>query len=612
MNGPALSTVLRTVTIFLLLVGATWLSFQPISRFFTDRLIVENGSTLRLVQSGLSGTLKRFAPLPEVLADRVDVKLLLRTPETVPLAEQVGSRLAEIARMTGASDIYVMDRNGLTIASSNARDAVSFLGKNFSYRPYFTEALEGRAARYFALGTTSGKRGYYFSAPVRDGDRITGAIAIKIGVERLEANWRNADTRVMVSDTAGIIFMASAPDWHFLTLDPLDADAIDTIRQARRYPIERLSTTPLRRREAGSPGVSFLEVEANEETRTFLANAAFMADADWTVHVLVPRSRATGNSLLVTALVFLLLSILMLISGLIWQRRTQLIQRLALQRQTQEDLEARVALRTADLHDANTRLKAEIDERVRAEAQLRSTQKELVQAGKLAALGQMSAALSHELNQPLAAIKSFADNARAYLKRGKTEKTDANIGRISEMTDRMSELAGHLRNFARKPKEKFDFIRVSEVLEATQTIMSARLRREGAMLSVEPFDPDLQVRGGLVRLQQVMVNLVGNALDSLSGHSDRRIDIAVSAREDRVFITVRDRGPGIAPAILPQIFDPFFTTKDVNEGLGLGLSISFNIVQDFGGTLTVHNHPDGGAVFTVDLVEAGVLGKAAE
>ena len=213
-------------------------------------------------------------------------------------------------------------------------------------------------------------------------------------------------------------------------------------------------------------------------------------------------------------------------------------------------------------------LRIEIEERRAAEGRLRQTQAELVQAGKLAALGQMSAALSHEINQPLAAIKSYADNAATYLDRDCSAEARGNIETISSMADRVAAIAGHLRNFARRPKEHAGPVELLPIIDAAIDLMEPRLRATGTSVVYRPPTEPLWVIGGQVRLQQVIVNLLSNAVDAMEGQTARRIEVQLLTGTN-IRLTVCDHGPGFAQETLPQVFDPFFTTKPPGKGLGL-------------------------------------------
>jgi two-component system C4-dicarboxylate transport sensor histidine kinase DctB len=327
-----------------------------------------------------------------------------------------------------------------------------------------------------------------------------------------------------------------------------------------------------------------------------------LEDVGWRVSILVPAGPAKAQAW-TTMLVFVLCVLFIgLIVMIVLQRRARILERLDAQRQLQDLLERRVAERTADLNAANAALRVEVDERKAAETRLRKTQNELIQAGKLAALGQMSAALSHEINQPLAAVKSYADNATAFLDRDRLPEARENVTRISNMADRMAAICGHLRNFARRPQEDIGPVEVVHAIDDALALMEARFNKAGARITYEPAASPVWVMGGQLRLQQVIVNLLNNALDAMEGQSEPAIEIAVErAGDHRVLIHVRDEGKGLDAPTLAQLFDPFFTTKSPGKGLGLGLSISYNIVEDFGGRLRASNRQAGGSEFSIEL-----------
>jgi two-component system C4-dicarboxylate transport sensor histidine kinase DctB len=224
----------------------------------------------------------------------------------------------------------------------------------------------------------------------------------------------------------------------------------------------------------------------------------------------------------------------------------------------------------------------------------------------------MSAALSHEINQPLAAARNYADSAAVLIDRGDTARARENVGQIVTLIDRMAAIARHLRSVARKPETPLKDISLSQAIDEALATVAPRLAAACATVTVAVPDDIPAVRCGPVRLQQVLVNVLSNAADAVDDRPDRRIEVAAKAGSGRVLLTVRDHGPGVAPAIADRIFDPFFTTKRVGSGLGLGLSISYNIMKDFGGDLRVANHPQGGAVFTVDLQASPAVSVAAQ
>jgi two-component system C4-dicarboxylate transport sensor histidine kinase DctB len=264
-------------------------------------------------------------------------------------------------------------------------------------------------------------------------------------------------------------------------------------------------------------------------------------------------------------------------------------------------LERRVRDRTAELQALNADLRREVAERTAAEQQLQKAQDDLVQAGKLSALGQMSAGISHELNQPLTAIRSFAENAQGYLDLGRPEMAAQNLGRISELARRMGRIIRNLRAFARQENEPPTDVDIVGVVDAVLEIVTPRAVQEGVELIWEQPALPMIVRGGEVRLQQVILNLVTNGMDAMEASERKRVTITLGHKAGRTTVSVRDTGPGIAEP--EKIFDPFYTTKAIGaaEGMGLGLSLSYGLVQSFGGAIQGRNHPKGGAVFTVEL-----------
>lgn len=243
----------------------------------------------------------------------------------------------------------------------------------------------------------------------------------------------------------------------------------------------------------------------------------------------------------------------------------------------------------------------ELGELARALAVFRQTRDDLIQAAKLAALGQMAAGLSHELNQPLAAIRSHAYNSALLLERGRPEEARKAIGRIQALTTRAADLIAHLRRFARKPGVVLNPVSVGDVVETALSLFEPRFAAERVTLTRELPAGRLHVHAEEIRLEQVLVNLIANALDAVTGMEDAAIAIGARRSGHKVEIWVADSGPGIDRSHLERIFDPFFTTKPVGSGLGLGLSLSYNIIKDLGGTLAVAETGPGGTRFLITL-----------
>lgn len=597
--------ILPIVVVFIILQGGALLT-----RSYMDDASLQAGTTLRLAVAALGGHLSRYEPLPALIADHDDIEALLQSPSDPGLRRTANQYLKEINGLLESSDIYVMTPDGNTVAASNYEVPGTFVGQNFDYRPYFKEAIAGRQARFYALGTTSLKRGYYFSSPVEAGGAILGVIVFKVDIDTIEASWRGGEYEIFVADPEGIIFMTGNEAWLYNGILPLDAPRLARTQASRRYAEAELKPLPVS--ESVYHGQHLMRIASTGSTREYLQLSQYMPEADWTVNVLLDTAsvRAQARTTLIAILLFICLAGLGL--AVLWQRRARVVERLRLQEEARNELERRVEERTADLARVNEQIELEVAERRLTEQELRKTQADLIQAGKLAGLGQMSAALSHEFNQPLAAAKTYADSAALLIDRGRVPEAQDNVRRISALIDRMASISRHLRNFARKPNEKLGAVPLSEVIADTMEIVTPRLKAAAADLEVTLEDEAFVVRAGPVRLQQVLVNIISNAADAVEGLDERRIRLSARREDDRVVIEVRDPGPGVSAAIADRIFDPFFTTKGVGKGLGLGLSISYNIIKDFGGSLSVTNHAGGGAVFRIVLDVASHAGEAAE
>ena len=598
------------VLVGLVCLGLTLAVARVATRGYLSEAQARAESTLRQTANALEGHLRRFEALPELLADAPEMRDLVTGPDDPARRMAMNRWLKAKNGVVQSSDLYVMDLAGDTLAASNFDRADSFVGQNFAYRPYFLDAAAGGKGRFFALGTTSGVRGYYFGAPIRDAQgQVAGVVALKIGIDDIEASWRTWEYRIIVSDPEGIIFMSTDPGWRYRGLLPLTEARLARTEASRRYAEVRLDELEVRRgSEAGFDLMRLVAEDGREHE--YLATAQDMPGAGWTVHVLLDTASLRAQARLAVAAFVLLLAVALSLAVVVVQRRARLAERIAMQAAAQVELERQVEERTADLMRVNRQIEMEVAERRLTEQELRQTQADLVQAGKLAALGQMSAALSHEINQPLAAARNYADSAALLIDRGDGARARENIGQILSLIDRMAAIARHLRHVARKPDEVLKVLSLPAVLDEAMVVAGARLEAAGVEVVADLPAALPPVKGGPVRLQQVLVNVLSNAADAMEGAALRRIEVSARGDGGRVILSVRDHGPGVPPAIADRIFDPFFTTKTVGAGLGLGLSISYNIMKDFGGDLRVANHPEGGAVFDI-VLQAATAGQLA-
>ncbi|HEV8033494.1 sensor histidine kinase [Yoonia sp.] len=590
LTRPRIFGLIAVIATLLALAGSV--SFPALERHYMRQQAETDAVPLQLAVEGLRAAVDRYAPLPALIAERSLLIDLLNRPDDAALVAAVNEDLRQTAATVRASDVYLMDISGLTIAAASYRERGSFLGRNFNYQTYFNQALNGALSSFSVYGTTTGERGYFYAAPVEDGERIVGVLAVKFNISAFESIWRGANSEFMIADRNDFVFMASRPDWHFRAMRPLSDATLRLIAQNLQYPIDRIELLPITVQPLDE-GARLVTIEGTTR-ETYILTSQHLSDLDWTMSSLSPPGPATLAAL--RTLLIAGLTGLLLLGALLAYLLKQARQTEAFARETEAKrlLEAAVAERTTDLEAAL--------------GDLRQTQTDLIQAGKLSALGQMSAALSHEFNQPLAAVKAYADNAGAFLARGQVAEATDNITRISKMADRMATISAHLRNFARRPQQATGPLLLNAVVQDALAVIEMRLASEGGEIAYTPPKSEIWVIGGHVRLQQVIVNLINNALDAMEGQPKRVVDLRI----DNTSLQVRDTGPGIEHDAIANIFDPFFTTKAPGKGLGLGLSISFNIVSDFGGTLSAANHPDGGAIFTVTLQPATPMEVAAQ
>lgn len=570
----------------LLLAPLLWPLQQLAERYYRDELIEQNRQTLDLYVANLLGTLRRFEVLPPILGNLPDLRGALLQPGDAVALDKANLLLKRVREQTGADVIYLLDAAGDTRAASNHDQPDSFIGRNFTFRPYYQAASEGRLGRFFGLGTTSGKRGYYFAAGVREGDKRLGVLVVKVDLDYTERLWGQTPEQLLVTDSNGVVILTSNPDWRFHASRPLSTQELTRIAADQPYPTRQ--PKPLRL-----------------DTQAWLMQSRELAETGWTVSILAPRSQVERPVQNVLAIGAASLLALLALLGLLLQRRRHYIERIALDARAKRELEIRVLERTRDLETLNDRLKDEVLEREQAQQELLRTQDELVQASKLTALGTMSASISHELNQPLAAIRSYADNAGVLLDHQRTDEARGNLKQISELTGRMASIIAHLRAFARRDRHAPESVALQPALDDALALLAKRRRALDVELIRDLPEATLWVQAGETRLRQVLGNLLANALDALSEKAPpRRLWLSAESTPAGVNLILRDNGPGFSAQALEHAREPFFTTKTSTQGLGLGLAICETLMRALGGELLLANHPDGGAQITVQLRHA--------
>ncbi|MBK4735430.1 sensor histidine kinase [Noviherbaspirillum pedocola] len=597
---------------FVLLVGAAGVTtYRASITAGTAELEATGRHRLDLYVASLEREIDKYAYFPTTLGLERDVLALLEAPSATR-AEAVNRYLERLSERAGTFSIYILDSAGRVVASSNWRRPDNFIGEDLSFRPYFRQAMTQGSGRFFGIGTTRGEPGYYLSSALVDGAQTLGVAVVKVGLDQLENSWTTAEAPALVSDENGVVILTSVPEWKFTTLRPLDEaarNALDRSLQYNRRTLRPLAMRTLATLAGGAQQVRLSDPDAHAPSAfpragVYLAQSRPLPGTPWQVTVFSPQRELRAMAANRAALAGVGAAFLFLLGLMLEQRRRHLRDRLAAQAALQrahDELERKVVERTTDLSSANALLQREVLDRTAAERTLRAAQDELVQAGKLAVIGQMAAGIAHELNQPLAALRTLSGNARKFLARGMQDTASANLERIDELVDRMGQLTAQLKSFARKSSGQPRAVLLRRALDNALFLLEQRLRQAHIVPCIDLPQDAVQLWCDPNRLEQILVNLVSNALDAMEGSQEPFLEIGARLREHRAEIWVRDRGPGISADAAAHLFEPFFTTKDAVNGLGLGLAISAGIAADFNGSLAGANHPDGGAVFTLTL-----------
>lgn len=580
-----------------ILTGLIWLSYRISWNSGIEQLHASNRQQLDQFMGHLEARLARFEFIPQLIAKNQLLVDVLNNPESGPRIDIANYFLQEINTIIGASDSYLMNEQGLTLAASNWQSERPFVGNNFSFRPYFTQAMEGKLGRYFALGTTSRKRGYYFSYPITYAARHIGAIVVKMDLTNIEQHWSGRKIQFIVSDSDGVIFITTQPDWLFSSIKPISDETRQLIRLSQRYHDIGIKELDFYVTQTFSQDSKIINFNPQQKTayREYLNLQQLMPTAGWSVMILAPLNEIRKNSI-TTAMVLLLILVLVgLTFYLARQRHKRRLEKEKFQMEAQKKLEHEVSVRTADLRH-------EVEEHKHTEKILRDTQGELIQTAKLAVLGQMSASISHELNNPLAAIRSYADNARQFLTLDKNQQVDENLERIARLTEHMGKISSQLKVFARKSAGHLETINIQPVIQSAIELVGPQYKHSSIGINTSLIQPELQARADVIQLEQVLINLINNAMNAMEEQQQGEITIRTYHQGESIMIDVDDMGPGIEKDNLGKIFDPFFTTR--KSGLGLGLSISARIMDSMQGELRAENLTTGGARFTISLLAA--------
>jgi two-component system C4-dicarboxylate transport sensor histidine kinase DctB len=554
-------------------VALIWITNQVLTQRFTET--VRNRAEVRytLYVGQLVSELQRNSIVPQ---------LLVRDPELVNALQMEDysrstQRLLSLVDEIGAASIMLYDSGGRVVAATDRHR----LGEGHAEAPYFTRALASDSTVFTSLPATTGGFEFLYSRAVEEGGRVLGVISVEVDLARLEQSWARTQDAVMVVNGDGRVILATEMRWRGLP----EAEAL--VQTSAPSSLER--ALRVTQDWAALPADAYVSGEAvmRRELRVPFQGWRLVGFTEFAS----VRERVNG----VLALEIMGFAILLALAFWLSSRKTA-NRLISFQRES------------AELRLLNARLQREIAERERMEKSLEVAEQTLAQSSKLAVLGEMSAAVSHELNQPLAAMKTYLAGARLLIQRRRPDEALASFQRIDDLIDRMGAITRQLKSYARKGAEAFEPFDVRDAVSMALAMMEPQLKTRKVAIARTVPDRPAMILGDRLRLEQVIVNLLRNALDATRGVRDPSVDILLAAGQT-VSLTIRDNGPGIED--LDALFEPFYTTKQPGDGVGLGLAISSGIVNDLGGRLTARNAPTGGAVFEVVLPALDATAAAA-
>ena len=538
--------------------------FAALTSYFTSEKLRETPARAQFYAGAIDDALRRLAHLPYVLSIDPGTLTALRSGD----ASALNPVLASIAERSGAEFVFLMDTTGLTIASSNFADTDSLVGRYYTFRPYFRTAISGAQGRFYAVGVTTGRPGYFIAEPVRDASgAIFGVVVVKVPVRDLSRAIVNSGDLVLVTNQQGVVLAASDPEYVYGMISPLSQDELATLEQQQQFGDQELHPLDWVEGDAGRLALSGV---------SYLRTPARLQQEDWTLHLLSNVADIRRQALLFVAIALTATLSLMIAAALF--RAAQLRRALAISNADRQ------------------RLETEINDRRIAEAKLEKAQAELARKNRLAALGQLSASITHELGQPISAMRNYL--AAEEIARDAVPGTVA--PQLSGLVDRMQRIVDQLRLFGRNDPAQIGAFEVADAVRNAVAMVQHTADAAGVVLTVDlPPDP-IATRGQATRFEQVVVNLVRNAIDAIDDSAGGRVSVVMTLA-DEIIIEVADNGPGLGGLKMEDLTEPFFSTKPSGEGMGLGLAISAQIINEMGGTLDARAGVSQGATFRITL-----------
>ena len=551
-----------------------YISNSLLTERFTERTRSAAEVRLALYSANLLSELQRNSIVPQLLARDPALIGALNSEDYT----QSTARLLSFVDEIGAASLVLMDTDGRVVAATSRER----LGENRRNQKSFVDALRSNITTFTVDEREEGGYSFTYSRRIEDGGLGVGVVSVGVDLAKLERSWAGISDAVMVLDSTGVAILATEPRWRGKSED----DAVTLLEPQ----------TAIERAMRGTPDWSALPIDLYLRGDGVMRQEVRVQFQGWRIvsFTTFQSVRERVNAILALEI----MGFAILLAGLFWflSRRSNLAARM-FQRES------------AELRQLNRRLQQEIAEREKVEKDLEVAEQTVAQTSKLAALGEMSAAVSHELNQPLAAMKTYLAGARLLISRQRPDEAVVAVQRIDGLIDRMGAITKQLKSYARKGTGRLEPVDVKDAVQSSLSMMEPQLRQRQVAITRTLPDHEVMIYADRMRLEQVIINLLRNALDATKLSADPSIEILL-AQGDVVRLSVRDNGTGIED--LDELFEPFYTTKAAGDGTGLGLAISSGIVNDFGGRLTARNAVNGGAVFEVELPILGSETEAAE
>lgn len=553
------------------------------------------------VRTNIDAYLGRYQGLSRVVAESKEVVAIL-SDHTAFRPQDPNEYLNVLNKRIQSDVVYLMSTSGEVLASSNYLDDDSFLHKDFSFRPYFQRAVVGQHNQYHALGSTSGKIGYYYASPVFRNEALVGVLAIKVDMEFLNTSIQVPGYEFFLHDGQGVIFFSTFSDWTLKTLWSLAPGTIERIKSLRQYLDTPLSPMTHAQIEPRSPGAICVTHRWGCRNHLFAANDLLVSVGR--LYALRDLSHVVNP--LLAAFVLYSAAYAAFVFALLYLRARWLHQQTLASANVK--LTKEVNFLTHYLQQTNADLHEKVTQYQKAQEALESTQEDLIQAEKMAVLGEVSVGLNHELNQPLLAISAYAENGAKFIQRERYQEAAENLEEIRRICVTMDGIISQFKVFAKRDDLREE-INIAQVINDALVIVTPRLKRQGVALhvNIEPESQTIPILANPIQLQQVIINLVTNAVQAMEQSPSPRVEILVASSMQGLQISVTDNGPGMTQSELDQIFDPYFSTKP--KGLGLGLTLSKRIVDSFHGTIKAFPVKPHGIRFTLTFPPAKDVNK---